>query len=123
MILVDTSVWVDHFRNGNAALGGLLSEAFVLLHPFVIGELSCGNLKNRAGLLRDLNALPLATQASHDEVLRLMEEHRLSGSGIGWIDAHLLASAMLSHSHFWTMDGRLEKAAKQVGLKLYCSVS
>ena len=119
MILVDTSVWVDHLRRHNKTLGEFLSEAFVLLHPFVIGELACGNLKNRAGLLRDLNTLPKASAASHEEVLGLMEDRQLFGRGIGWVDAHLLASALLSQCLFWTMDERLRQAGEQVGVRMY----
>ncbi len=119
MILVDTSVWIDHLRRDNKALGGFLSEAFVLLHPFVIGELACGNLKNRPGLLRYLNTLPLASSATHEEALQMMEDRQLWGRGIGWVDAHLLASALLSRCLFWTMDERLRQAGEFVGLKLY----
>jgi len=119
VILVDTSVWIDHLRYGNKALGEFLSEAFVLLHPFVIGELACGNLKDRTGLLRDLNTLPKASAAGHEEVLRLIEDGQLAGRGIGWVDAHLLASALISQCLFWTLDERLRQAGAQVGARLY----
>src|SRR5208337_4689229 len=111
MILVDTSVWIAHFRKGGSKLGGLLSEALVMVHPFVMGEVACGNLKNRVRILSDLEALPSAVSATHAEVMRLLEFRKLWGLGIGWIDAHLLASALLSDCQFWTLDGRLVRAA------------
>jgi hypothetical protein len=119
MILVDTSVWVAHFRKGGTKLGELLSEASVLVHPFVVGELACGNLRNRAAILSDLKVLPYALSATHEEVMRLVEDRQLWGLGIGWIDAHLLASALLSHCQLWTLDGRLVRAAIPAGVKLY----
>lgn len=119
MILVDTSVWIAHFRKGGSKLGELLSEALVLVHPFVRGELACGNLKNRARILSDLEALPSAVSATHEEVMRLVELRKLWGLGIGWIDGHLLASALLSNCQFWTLDGRLVRAAATAGVKLY----
>jgi predicted nucleic acid-binding protein len=115
-VLADTSVWIEHLRHGQPALAELLTESSVLMHPFIAGELSCGNLKNRAGLLADLSALPSAMPASHDEVLRLVDDRCLWGRGLGWVDAHLLASALLSHCAFWTLDGRLAQAAREVGL-------
>jgi len=119
MILVDTSVWIAHFRKGGSRLGGLLNEALVMVHPFVMGELACGNLKNRARILSDLEALPSAVSATHEEVMRLIEDRKLWGLGIGWIDGHLLASALLSNCQFWTLDGRLDRAAAAAGVKLY----
>jgi hypothetical protein len=119
MILVDTSVWIAHFRKSGSQLGELLREALVMVHPFVRGELACGNLKNRASILSDLEALPSAVSATHEEVMRLLEVRKLWGLGIGWIDAHLLASALLSDCQFWTLDGRLVRAAAAAGVKLY----
>ncbi len=119
MILADTSVWVDHFRVGNPVLSEVLGRALVLTHPFVIGELACGNLKNRTRILADLDALPLAVPATHEEVLRLVEERALWGRGIGWIDGHLLASALLSHCWLWTLDRQLDQAAGGAGVKRY----
>ena len=104
MILVDTSVWIDHLRKGNAELASLLNEGVVLCHPFVIGELACGNLENRAEFLSLLAAIPASTVASHQEVLRLVSDRGLSGKGLGWIDVHLLASALLSRCALWTTD-------------------
>ena len=119
MILVDTSVWIDHFRSGGSKLGHLLSQTQVMVHPFVIGELACGNLKNRAPILGDLEALPAAVTATHEEVLRLVEVRRLGGLGIGWIDAHLLASAILSKCQLWTLDTKLLRASIAAGIHPY----
>jgi len=109
MILVDTSVWIDHFRNGNPELKKLLLDNEVLIHPFIIGEIACGSLKNRAEILRLLGELPQTVSADHEEVLKLVEEKRLWGAGLGWIDAHLLASALLSRAKVLTLDKRFGK--------------
>jgi predicted nucleic acid-binding protein len=114
--LVDTSVWVDHLRAGNRALVSLLHDAEVLTHPFVIGELACGQIRNRLEILSLLKTLPVAHAAGHDEVLAFLEDHRLFGRGIGWIDAHLLASALLSHARLITLDRRLSSLAARVGV-------
>lgn len=96
MILIDTSVWVDHLRAGDKALTALLNEARVVTHSFVIGELACGNLRNRTEVLRLLRGLPQTPVASDDEVLFFIERHELMGRGIGYIDAHLLAATTLA---------------------------
>jgi predicted nucleic acid-binding protein len=119
MILVDTSVWIAHFRDGDLKLRRLLNDAMILMHPFVAGELACGNLKNRAGILGDLAALPSAMSATHAEVLQLIEDRKLWGIGIGWIDAHLLASALLSGCRFWTLNEKLTRAADVAGVDVY----
>lgn len=111
MILVDTSLWVDHLRHGSRILASLLEAEGVLTHPFVIGELACGQLRNRGEILRLLTTLPSASVAGHDDVLSLVEAHRLHGRGIGWIDAHLLASTLLSHARLMTLDRRLARLA------------
>jgi predicted nucleic acid-binding protein len=116
MILVDTSVWIDHLRSGNRRLQSLLEDAEVLVHPFVVGELACGTLRNREEVLTLLQALPEAQAAEHDEVMRVVERERLYGRGIGWIDAHLLASARLSSASLWTLDKRLSKIASALDL-------
>jgi predicted nucleic acid-binding protein len=116
MVLVDTSVWVEHFRSGQPVLAALLAGAEVLIHPFVVGELACGNLKNRTTILADLNALPTAETASNDEVFRLIEHRQLWGKGLGWIDSHLLASALLTKVQFWTLDKRLSEIAHDAGV-------
>lgn len=116
MLLVDTSVWIEHFRQGQPELAAHLSEGLVLMHPCVSGELACGNLKRRAAVLSALNTLPSAKQAADAEVLELIELRKLWGRGLGWIDAHLLASALLSNCRLWTFDKRLERAAADLGL-------
>ena len=116
MILADTSVWIEHFRQGEPNLAERLSEGLILMHPYISGELACGNLRNRAIVLSDLHALPSAKLASATDVLQLIEHRRLWGRGIGWIDVHLLASALLSNCQFWTLDKRLERAARDLGL-------
>jgi predicted nucleic acid-binding protein len=119
MILVDTSVWIGHFRLGDAALVQMLEAGLVLTHPFVLGELASGNLRNRADTLRLLRALPRATAATDDEVNVIIDGRKLWGKGIGWIDAHLLAAALLSGCNLWTLDGRLDAVASAVGVKGY----
>jgi predicted nucleic acid-binding protein len=116
MVLVDTSVWISHFREGQPVLTDLLSDGLVLIHPFISGELACGNLKSRAGILSDLAALPAAKRASDSEVVSLIDERRLWGRGLGWMDAHLLAAALLSNCRFWTLDKRLRRAAAELKL-------
>ena len=116
MVLVDTSVWVKHLRDGEPVLEDLLEDAQVLCHPFVVGELACGNLKNRTEILALLQALPMAVSAEHGEVLRFIENHRLMAKGLGFIDMHLLASALLSGLQLWTLDKKLQQAALKLGL-------
>lgn len=111
MVLVDTSVWVSHFREGNAELETLLNRGGVLCHPFIVGELACGNLKDRAEILYLLRQLPRSLDASHDEVIAFIEINRLMGKGIGFVDVALLASAVLSDVPLWTLDKRLAQAA------------
>jgi len=107
MILVDTSIWIEHFRQTKSELADLLDKVQVATHPFVIGELACGNLKNRKEILSLFSELPQAEVAEHDEVLSLVENKNLMGNGIGWVDAHLLASALLSGTPLWTRDRKL----------------
>lgn len=111
MVLVDTSVWVSHFKDGNPQLEALLMKGRVVCHPFIIGELACGNLKNRKEILSLLEALPTTTTADHKEVLYFIEQHQLMGIGLGYVDVHLLASARLSRIPFWTRDKKLTEAA------------
>lgn len=114
MILVDTSVWIDHLRNGSSTLKKLLNDGEVLTHPFIIGELACGNLKNRAEVIGLLGELPKAVVAEDVEVLEYAERNHLYGIGIGWIDVHLIASAMLSKATMMTLDKQLGNAAKRL---------
>ena len=116
MILVDTSVWVEHLRRGLPRLAKLLQKGEVLIHPWVIGELACGNLRNRQQVLDLLQGLPAATVASDAEVLLLIEGEQLIGRGIGYVDAHLVAAARLSHCRLWTQDRRLAAVALEQGV-------
>ncbi len=116
MILVDTSVWIQHFRENERTLARCLSDGLVLMHPFIAGELACGNLKSRAAVLADLYALPTAKSASNAEVQYFIEEKRLWGRGLGLVDIHLLASAMLSGCRFWALDKTLQEAAHRLGI-------
>ncbi len=116
MTLVDTSVWVDHLRRGNAGLSQLLLHEQVLCHNFVIGELACGQLRRRTEVLSLLRALPRARTVDDDSALAFIEAHRLMGSGLGWIDVHLLASTFLSDVPLWTLDRRLLQAAVRLGV-------
>lgn len=116
MTLVDTSVWVDHLRNGTPRLKALLTEDQVVCHPFIIGELASGHLRRRAEILTLLAALPQARLAEHHEVLELLESARLYGRGLGWVDLHLLASAMISGVRFWTLAKALGKAAASLSV-------
>jgi predicted nucleic acid-binding protein len=117
MILVDTSVWVDHLRDGAPALAAALEQGGVLMHPFILGELACGNLKNRGEVLQLLEELPTAPVATDPEALDFIERRALMGRGIGYIDVHLLASVALAEAaRLWTRDKRL--AAVAADLKL-----
>ena len=116
MILIDTSVWVAHLRQGNIGLEKMLTEGRVLSHPFIVSELACGNLQHRAGILTDLATLPQAILASHGEVLQFIETNRLMGRGLGYVDVHLLASARLSGAFLWTLDKKLQEAAANLRL-------
>ena len=116
MVLVDTAIWVSHLKEGNAGLKALLEDGEVLCHPFIIGELACGNLKNRDEILSLLEALPQVKVAGHEEIMRFVEIHDLAGTGLGYVDVHLLASAMLSRSSLWTADKSLSAAAQKLGI-------
>jgi predicted nucleic acid-binding protein len=117
VILVDSSVWIDHLRTGDPVLAGLLDRAGVLGHVFVRGELACGNLRRRDEVLALLADLPQAVVATDNEVLELIERHRLMRRGIGYVDAHLLAATLLTGgARLWTRDLRLAEVAKQLGV-------
>jgi len=115
-VLVDTSIWVDHFHKGEPLLQDLLSAGQIVTHPFIIGELACGSLTNRAEILKLLSELHSVTTASNEEVMHLIEKNKLSGKGLGWIDAHLLASALLDRVPLWTRDKQLGAAAKKLNI-------
>jgi predicted nucleic acid-binding protein len=117
--LVDTSIWIAHFRHGEARLRRLLESRLVLGHAFVIGELACGRMADRATVLRLLRDLPQAVVAEPEEVLGFIERHELAGAGIGYVDAHLLASAALTPgARLWSGDRRLAAAAGRLGLAM-----
>ena len=116
MILVDTSVWVDHLRRGDAQLVDLLERAKVVMHPFVVGEMACGSLGDRSSVLELLRDLPAASMAENEEALGFIEHQGLHGKGIGYVDAHLLASVALTEgTTLWTRDKRLRVAAEALG--------
>ena len=116
MMLVDTSVWIDHFRQGDASLTTALEAGQVGMHSFVLGELACGNLRSRVEVLSLLQALPAMPVSTDQEVLFFIDRHELMGRGIGYIDAHLLASARLGTTQLWTRDKRLRAVATELGL-------
>jgi predicted nucleic acid-binding protein len=111
MILVDTSVWVEHLRSGTIGLEALLNDGQVVCHPFIIGELACGNLKNGTEILSLLQDLPMASCADDDEVLQFIDDHKLMGKGLGYIDIHLLMAALLTRIPLWTIDKRLHETS------------
>jgi predicted nucleic acid-binding protein len=113
-MLVDTSVWIDHFRSRDAALARRLDQGIVASHPFVIGELACGGLRQGGEILMLLAALPQVPEVLHDEALEFVHRHALSG--IGWVDVHLLASARLAGTELWTRDLRLQRVARRLGV-------
>ncbi len=115
MILVDTSVWIDHFQKTIPPLADALEREDVMTHPFVVGELACGELRRRREVLDLLAALPAAVVATNIEALRFIDEHRLMGKGIGYIDVHLLASVVLTEAaQLWTSDKRLRAVAAKL---------
>jgi predicted nucleic acid-binding protein len=117
MILVDTSVWVDHLRLAETQLATLLVRGTVAMHPMIIGELACGNLRNRTELLSLWRNLPPIVQATHDEALYFLEQNRLMGKGVGWVDIHLLAAvALRGDALLWSRDKRLAGLAVTLGL-------
>jgi len=114
VILVDTSVWINHFRKPSPLLMQLLDLEQVLAHPFVVGELACGNLANRKEIISLLYALPFAPKADDDEILFFVERHKLMGRGLGLVDAHLLASSTIGGAFIWTADRNLSLAAREL---------
>jgi len=116
VVLVDTSVWVAHLRQGGIGLEALLHGGRVVCHPCIIGELACGNLRNRSGIISLLQRLPGAIRARHEEVMQFIETYGLMGKGLGCIDMHLLAAAMLTGVPLWTLNKRLNAVARQLGL-------
>ncbi len=116
MILADTNVWIKHFRESDAELISQLNIGFVACHPFIIGELACGNLGNRAEILMLLQALPSSPVVEAKEILAFIENNSLMGRGLGYVDIHLLASAIIGNVVLWTYDRRLNDAAIELGV-------
>lgn len=116
MVLVDTSIWVDHLRRSNEGLVELLEQTQVVIHPWVIGELACGNIKNRKELMLLLRSLPSIEAASDEEVLQLIESKKLMGRGIGWVDTHLLATCLIGGMPLWTGDKNLRTISAALGV-------
>ena len=116
MVLVDTSVWIGHLQKGNNHLQSLLIKGVVVCHQYIIGELACGNLKNRSEIIELLQSLPNIPQIELQEYLYFVEKHNLSGRGVGFVDIHLLASSKLGQVKIWTLDKRLKLAAIDLGL-------
>jgi len=116
MVITDTSIWVTHLRQGSRQLEKLLIDAEVMCHPFIIGELACGNLKNRNEIISLLQSLPMAPTIEFDEFVFFIERNQLMGIGIGFVDVHLLASAQLTGIPLWTADKRLKSAATKLDL-------
>ena len=124
MILVDTSIWIDHFRHGDAELRKIIEDDRLLCHPVVIGELALGSLRDRDAIMTYLAAQPEALIASHDEVMVMIDQHSIFSMGIGYTDAHLLASALIDRrSILWTGDKRLAAAAQKAGASLHVSIN
>lgn len=116
IVLADTSVWLDHWRHGNPRFAELLRQRRVALHPFVLGEIALGTITDRAAVLTRLARLRAPRVAQHAEVLALIERTPLWRRGIGWVDAHLLASTLLEHARLWTLDQPLARVAAELGI-------
>jgi predicted nucleic acid-binding protein len=114
VILVDTSVWIEHFRSPSRLLGELLEREQVFVHPFVLGEIACGNLQNRKEIVALMRSLPAVQRADDHEILFFIEQRGLMGRGIGLIDIHLLASCLMQPCLIWTADKRLKATAEEL---------
>ena len=111
MVLVDSSVWIDHFRNSNDQLVELLNDGEVFCHPFITGELACGNLKNRKDILTALQALPQSSIIEHNEIMIFIENNKMMGKGLGYVDVAILASSLVTGIKLWTLDQKLNDMA------------
>ena len=116
MVLVDTSVWVSFLRHGNSSLRELLHESKVVSHPFIIGELACGNISNRTEIISLLQALPSLDVVENEELLQFIEQNKMMGTGLGFVDVHLLATAMLAGIPLWSQDKKLKKACSRLSI-------
>jgi predicted nucleic acid-binding protein len=119
MVLVDTSIWIDHFRNNDEVLQSILNEESVVTHPFIIGELACGNFSNRTKIIELLNELPCIKEVSNSEYMLFLEHHHLWGLGIGFVDIHLLAAAAVTSNFLFTRDKALLSATKKLHLEYF----
>ncbi|MBN8553975.1 MAG: PIN domain-containing protein [Deltaproteobacteria bacterium] len=115
-VIVDTNIWINHFKNKNSVLEELLTEDRVVLHPFILGELACGNLDRRAEILELFSWLPKSEILSEEEVLSFLASEKIYGKGLGWIDVHLLGAARISRAQLWTLDKALLKEAKRFSI-------
>lgn len=123
MVIVDTSVWIDHFRRGRSSLATLLDDSMAFIHPFVAGELACGNLANRKEIMGLLRKLPQAPRATDEELLHFIEARDLMGRGVGLVDMHLLASTKLRDDLvLWTRDKRLHNLATELSVAFQAGV-
>ena len=116
MILVDSSVWIEHFRTENRLLSGLLMQGAIVLHEFILGELAIGNFKNRKEILSLLDSIPKLSKLTHDEFIYFLEKHSFYGKGVGFVDIHLLGSTKLAGVKIWTLDKRLLQLAESLNL-------
>lgn len=116
MVLVDTSVWIDHLRNSNSALIELLKDGKICCHPFIKGELACGNIKNRENFFELLDNLYFLNLVTEKEALFFLNKNQLHGKGLGWIDIHLLASSLMNNVKLFTLDKRLKQTANEFEL-------
>ena len=122
LILVDTSVWIKHLRQIDKKLVRLLEQGLVACHPFIIGELACGGIKNRYEIINLLNDLPSTDILDHYDVMEFIEYRKIMNKGVGYVDVHLLGSALVSGTPLWTFDKALRKIANQLSIEfeLYC---
>lgn len=121
MILVDTSVWIDHLRNNNTQLASLLHREAVCSHPFILGELYCGHMNQKEIFTNELQKLHFLTTASQHEVMTMIDKNNLAGKGVGWIDMHLLASCLIEHASLWSLDKSLQKLSRELGISFEAS--
>jgi predicted nucleic acid-binding protein len=116
LVLVDTSVWINHLREGDKNLTILLENGLVACHPFIIGELACGNMKNRNEIINLLNALPSVPLLEHYEIMEFIEGRKIMNQGIGYVDVHILGSAIIAETPLWTLDKSLNKIARELAI-------
>lgn len=116
MVLVDTSIWISHLRHGNSRLQKLLRASRVVCHPFIVGELVCGNISNRAEIISLMQSLPMLEVVEHEELLLFIEHNKMMGKGLGFVDVNLLAAAMLAGIPLWTQDKKLKQACIRLNI-------